>query len=140
PGRHQDHLGLADLGCLARARRARSVGSLLVRAPARPVRGRQGRQTAPPPPATTASRDRRHRMSDETIRLTADVVAIAPDADGLEHVLLIRRRWAPYEGHWALPGGHVDTGEAVRTAAARELAEETGLDIDDALIELGAWH
>src|SRR5690606_35936282 len=92
------------------------------------------------PPATTASRDRRHRMSDETIRLTADVVAIAPDADGLEHVLLIRRRWAPYEGHWALPGGHVDTGEAVRTAAARELAEETGLGLDDdALVELGAW-
>src|SRR5690606_17552317 len=93
------------------------------------------------PPAITASRDRRYRMSDETIRLTADVVAIAPDADGLEHVLLIRRRWAPYEGHWALPGGHVDTGEAVRTAAARELAEETGLDLDDdALVELGAWH
>src|SRR5690606_41287090 len=92
-------------------------------------------------PATTASRDRRYRMPDETIRLTADVVAIAPDADGLEHVLLIRRRWEPYEGHWALPGGHVDTGEAVRTAAARELAEETGVDIDDdALIELGAWH
>src|SRR5690606_27792938 len=92
-------------------------------------------------PATTASRDRRYRMSDETIRLTADVVAIAPDADGLEHVLLIRRRWAPYEGHWALPGGHVDTGAAVRTAAARELAEETGLGLDDdALVELGAWH
>src|SRR5690606_38153420 len=85
--------------------------------------------------------DRRYRMSDETIRLTADVVALDPDADGLEHVLLIRRRWDPYEGHWALPGGHVDTGEAVRAAAARALAEETGLDVDaDARIELGAWH
>src|SRR5690606_1523842 len=92
-------------------------------------------------PAPTASRDRRYRMPDETIRLTADVVAIAPDDDGLEHVLLILRRWDPYEGHWALPGGHVDTGEAVRTAAARELAGGTGLGLDDdALIELGAWH
>ncbi len=80
-------------------------------------------------------------MSDETIHLTADVVAVASDVDGLEHVLLIRRRWAPYDGHWALPGGHVDAGEAVRTAAARELAEETGLAITpDALTELGAWH
>lgn len=80
-------------------------------------------------------------MPDETIRLTADVVAIAPDADGLPHVLLIRRRWAPYEGHWALPGGHVDTGEDTPVAAARELAEETGLAIAaEALTELGAWH
>lgn len=80
-------------------------------------------------------------MSDETIRLTADVVAIAPDADGLEHVLLIRRRWEPYADHWALPGGHVDTGENTHVAAARELAEETGLNVeitdDD---EIGAWH
>lgn len=80
-------------------------------------------------------------MSDETIHLTADVVAVASDVDGLEHVLLIRRRWAPYDGHWALPGGHVDTGEAVRTAAARELAEETGLALaEDRLVDLGAWH
>src|SRR5690606_37040052 len=130
PGRHQDRLGLADLECLARARRDRSAGQLLVRAPARTL-------TTPPPSPHREIGDT--AMPDETIRLTADVVAIAPDADGLEHVLLIRRRWAPYEGHWALPGGHVDTGEAVRTAAARELAEETGLDIDDddALIELG---
>lgn len=80
-------------------------------------------------------------MTDETIRLTADVVAIAPDETGLPHVLLIRRRWEPYADHWALPGGHVDEGEDVATAAARELAEETGLDITaDALTELGAWH
>lgn len=80
-------------------------------------------------------------MSDEAIQLTADVVAIAPDDDGLPHVLLIRRRWAPFADHWALPGGHVDTGEDTPVAAARELAEETGLDIDaEALTELGAWH
>src|SRR5690606_4479362 len=98
PGRHQDRLGLADLECLARARRDRSAGQLLVRAPARTL-------TTPPPSPHREIGDT--AMPDETIRLTADVVAIAPDADGLEHVLLIRRRWAPYEGHWALPGGHV---------------------------------
>lgn len=79
-------------------------------------------------------------MTDETIRLTADVVAIAPDEDGLDHVLLIRRRWDPYQDHWALPGGHVDTGEHVEHAARRELAEETGIDAVVDLVELGAWH
>lgn len=80
-------------------------------------------------------------MADESIRLTADVVALAPDRTGRDHVLLIRRRWEPYADCWALPGGHVDVGEDARDAAVRELAEETGLDVDeDDLRELGAWH
>ncbi len=32
-----------------------------------------------------------------------------------------------YEGHWTLPGGGLDHGEAPRDAAVRELFEETGL-------------
>ncbi|MFK4123553.1 NUDIX domain-containing protein [Streptomyces longwoodensis] len=60
----------------------------------------------------------------EAIRYTADVVLVAAG-----HVLLIERGWAPYEGCWALPGGHVDAGETSLTAAARELAEETGISV-----------
>ncbi|MGI5356141.1 NUDIX domain-containing protein [Streptomyces sp. CA-252508] len=59
----------------------------------------------------------------ETIRYTADVVVTTTDG----YVLLIERGWPPFEGAWALPGGHVDPGETSRIAAARELAEEAGV-------------
>jgi len=42
-------------------------------------------------------------------------------------VLLIKRGHAPYKGKWALPGGFMEWNESCEGAAARELAEETGL-------------
>ena len=62
----------------------------------------------------------------ETARLTADVVLLSKRG-GVPHVLLIRRGWEPFEGCWALPGGHVDKGEDTLAAARRELLEETGV-------------
>ncbi len=60
----------------------------------------------------------------EKIR-TSDVVLMSEG-----HVLFIRRAWDPYQGFWALPGGHIDPGETEEAAARRELIEETGITAD----------
>jgi ADP-ribose pyrophosphatase YjhB (NUDIX family) len=44
-------------------------------------------------------------------------------------VVLVRRAIEPGYGRWVFPGGYVDRGEPVLTAALREAREEAGLDI-----------
>lgn len=51
-------------------------------------------------------------------------------------IVLIERRNPPYG--WALPGGFVDYGESLETAAVREAREETQLDIEN-LTLLGCY-
>ncbi|MBI2584594.1 MAG: NUDIX domain-containing protein, partial [Rhodospirillales bacterium] len=45
-------------------------------------------------------------------------------------VLLVRRGKPPREGQWSLPGGAQKLGETVFEAGAREVREETGLDVE----------
>lgn len=56
-------------------------------------------------------------------RLAALAVVLRGD-----EVLLVRRRNEPDAGLWGFPGGHVEPGETVGAAAARELLEETGVE------------
>ena len=50
--------------------------------------------------------------------------------DGSGRVLLVERGHPPATGRWTIPGGRVELGETVREACARELAEETGLEVE----------
>lgn len=54
--------------------------------------------------------------------LGTSVIPVLPDGT----IVLIRRR---DNGKWGLPGGIVDWGEDIFTAARRELLEETGLEL-----------
>ena len=58
--------------------------------------------------------------------VTVDIVILAVVDDALS-VLLIRRKGAPFEDHWALPGGFKRPSESLDDAARRELLEETGV-------------
>ena len=47
-----------------------------------------------------------------------------------EEVLLIQRAKPPVSDNWSIPGGAQEIGETVREAARREVAEETGIEIE----------
>lgn len=59
--------------------------------------------------------------------VTVDTVVFNENAE----VLLIKRGHEPFMGQWALPGGHLEEGESLSQAAARELLEETGIVAKD---------
>lgn len=70
-------------------------------------------------------------MSDQvaSVYVTVDIVIPRLSPSGWE-VALIQRKKQPYQGAWALPGGHLNTEDAsLEAAAQREAQEETGLDI-----------
>lgn len=64
----------------------------------------------------------------DKFKMIASVYILFRDGDTF---LLSRRYNTGYEdGNWSLVAGHVDEGESITAAAAREAKEESGVDID----------
>ncbi len=52
-------------------------------------------------------------------------------------VVLIRRKFEPLAGEWSLPGGTLELGESLEAGVAREMHEETSLEVEvGAVIEV----
>jgi len=68
-------------------------------------------------------------MSNQSIKLTVDAVVFGYE-EGNISVLLIKRKYEPFKGKWAIPGGFIENDESLEEAVERELFEETGIKIN----------
>jgi len=66
----------------------------------------------------------------QNVDISVDAVVFGYNqAEGVS-VLLIRRKYSPFQGSWAIPGGFVFENESLEEAVERELHEETGVQIN----------
>ena len=65
------------------------------------------------------------------------VAAIALIRDDRGRVLLVKQRGGPFAGAWLLPGGRAADDESAVHALVREVREETGLTMTDAVYVTG---
>lgn len=59
--------------------------------------------------------------------VSVDIILLQKQPEDVQ-ILLIERANKPFQGLFALPGGFVGIDEPLKTAALRELKEETGLE------------
>jgi 8-oxo-dGTP diphosphatase len=67
----------------------------------------------------------RYQVKESAIGKTVDAVI----EDGRGNVVLIKRRYPPFQGFYALPGGFINEGEKEKEALIREVKEETNLQV-----------
>lgn len=67
--------------------------------------------------------------SDHHIKVAVDAVVFGYSKQEGVSVLLIQRKYAPFQNSWAIPGGFVLEQESLEAAVRRELQEETGITV-----------
>jgi ADP-ribose pyrophosphatase YjhB (NUDIX family) len=79
-------------------------------------------------------------------KYTHGAATVVVAAENPDQVLLVRQRFRE-RNCWGLPGGFLNVGEPPEAGARRELHEETGVAVDDLVLELvdsykqpWAWH
>jgi 8-oxo-dGTP diphosphatase len=65
----------------------------------------------------------------QSIKVAVDAVVFGYDKDEGVSVLLIKRKFEPFQKFWALPGGLMKEDESLEEAVRRELKEESGVDV-----------
>ncbi|MGJ8549568.1 NUDIX hydrolase [Winogradskyella wichelsiae] len=68
-------------------------------------------------------------MNKQSIRLSVDAVVFGYEEDHIS-IVLIKRKYEPFKGQWAIPGGFALNDESLEAAVERELQEETGIKIN----------
>lgn len=66
----------------------------------------------------------------QNIDISVDAIVFGYSKELGVSVLLIKRKYEPCKGKWAIPGGFVQNDESLEDAVERELLEETGVKIN----------
>ncbi|MBI1874023.1 MAG: NUDIX hydrolase [Acidobacteria bacterium] len=69
-------------------------------------------------------------MSDSRLYPERPIVGVGGVILMDDKVVLIKRRFDPLAGQWSLPGGRLEIGETLEAGVAREMLEETGLEVE----------
>ncbi|PCJ89411.1 MAG: NUDIX hydrolase [Flavobacteriales bacterium] len=65
----------------------------------------------------------------QNIEVAVDAIVFGYSKEEGVSILLIKRKYDPFKGSWAIPGGFVLDHESLEEAVERELQEETGVKI-----------
>lgn len=66
----------------------------------------------------------------QNIQIAVDAIVFGYNKETGVSLLLIKRKYEPFKGQWAIPGGFVLDEESLEAAVERELMEETGVKIN----------